>query len=106
MPETEPEHASTRSYTAVVVAALLVAAAMPFVGFAFDGRDDAELSITSEPWADVSIDGARVGRTVLRHSLAPGRHVVVLRNPSGLERRIEIELAPGEHKRLSVRLDE
>lgn len=195
VPESEPPvesaHAevaepasSTRSYTLLVVAGLLVAAAMPFVGFAFDRPparverssrevetspppeanpdervdddgdgieiqrvevervedepvarpprmtrmrasmnaqrvepttavaaqpdDQAELWIASDPWAYVSIDGMRVGRTTLRgYGVAAGRHEVVLSNPSaGLQRRIDVDLRPGERKRLSVSLDE
>ena len=48
----------------------------------------------------------RIKTTPLRsHRVAPGRHQVVLQNPeAGLERRFEIEIEPGESKRLSVDL--
>ncbi len=172
---------STRSYTGLVVLALVVSAAMPFIGFAFDddeprrtytpprpasmramaesmtpvqepvaemavaptvvtmeptkrtrprmrmsmlesmrvepepemtsevvGVQPGELWIASEPWAYVSIDGQRIGRTTLRgHTVEPGRHVIVLSNPDAqLQRRIQVEIEPGERKRLSVNLNE
>lgn len=173
--------ASTRSYTGLVVLALVVSAAMPFIGFAFDddeprrtytpprpasmrataesmtseqepvaemavaptvvtmeptkrtrprmrmsmlesmrvepepemtsdvvGVQPGELWIASEPWAYVSIDGQRIGRTTLRgHTVEPGRHVIILSNPDAqLQRRIQVEIEPGERKRLSVNLTE
>lgn len=176
-----PDQGSTRSYTGLVVLALLVAAAMPFVGFAFDDDEprrqvaeprpvtmhavmqsatmtpeaeaepvaemvapstvvvpmrtrprmrtsmqvemqepvpmDAaevppralgELWIASEPWAFVDVDGQRIGRTTIRgHSIEPGSHEVVLFNPDAqLQRRIRVEVRPGERKRLSVNLSE
>jgi serine/threonine-protein kinase len=64
------------------------------------------LSINTDPWAYVSIDGIQIRATpLLRHSLAAGRHRVVLRNPAeSLEQSLSIELAPGEHRRISLDL--
>jgi len=68
--------------------------------------EPAYVSVNSDPWSYVIIDGNRIKTTPLRsHRIAPGRHQVVLQNPeAGLERRFEIELDPGENKRLSVDL--
>ena len=64
------------------------------------------VSVNSDPWSYVSIDGKRIQTTPLRaHRVMAGRHEIVLRNPeAGLERRFEIEVEPGESKRLSVDL--
>lgn len=64
------------------------------------------VSVNSDPWSYVVIDGKRIRATPLRsYRITPGRHEIVLRNPdAGLERRFEIEVEPGESKRLSVDL--
>jgi serine/threonine protein kinase len=69
-------------------------------------RADAHLSIASEPWAEVYVDGALVGRTALRErAIAPGRHRIVLRNPAGmLEHAFTVNLDPGESARYSIDL--
>jgi serine/threonine protein kinase len=68
--------------------------------------EPAYVSVNSDPWSYVIIDGNRIKTTPLRsHPIEPGRHQVVLQNPeAGLERRFEVDLAPGETKRLSVDL--
>lgn len=68
--------------------------------------EPAYVSVNSDPWSYVIIDGNRIKTTPLRsHPIEPGRHQVVLQNPeAGLERRFEIEVDPGESKRLSVDL--
>ncbi len=68
--------------------------------------DPAFVSVNSDPWAYVEIDGKRIKATPLRaHRMAPGKHEIVLRNPdAGLFRRLEVELGPGERKRLSIDL--
>lgn len=69
-------------------------------------EDPAFVSVNSDPWAYVEIDGTRIKATPLRgHQIKPGKHEIVLRNPdAGLVRRIEVELAPGDRKRLSIDL--
>jgi hypothetical protein len=66
----------------------------------------ATLWIASDPWAYVYVDGTRVGRTTLNaYRVRPGPHVIRLENPAAaLERTVEIRLAPGEDRRLSVDL--
>ncbi|NNE20085.1 MAG: PEGA domain-containing protein, partial [Myxococcales bacterium] len=68
--------------------------------------EPAYVSVNSDPWSYVIIDGNRIRTTPLRsHRIEPGRHQVVLQNPeAGLERRFEIDVDPGENKRLSVDL--
>ncbi len=68
--------------------------------------DPAFVSVNSDPWSYVEIDGRRIKTTPLRaHRIEPGKHRIILRNPeAGLERRLEVDLAPGERKRLSVDL--
>jgi hypothetical protein len=68
----------------------------------------ASLSLTSEPWASVSIDGVLVKKeTPLIHfDLPAGRHVIVLENPHyGVRERFEVELAPGQHLKRFVELN-
>ena len=68
--------------------------------------EPAYVSVNSDPWSYVIIDGSRIKTTPLRgHRIEPGRHEIVLENlEAGLERRFEIEVDPGETKRLSVDL--
>ena len=68
--------------------------------------EPAFVSVNSDPWSYVLIDGKRIKTTPLRnHRITPGRHEVILRNPeAGLERRFDIDIRPGESKRLSVDL--
>jgi serine/threonine-protein kinase len=68
--------------------------------------EPAYVSVNSDPWSYVIIDGTRIKTTPLRsHPIEPGRHQVVLQNPeAGLERRFEVDVDPGETKRLSVDL--
>jgi serine/threonine-protein kinase len=68
--------------------------------------EPAFVSINSDPWSYVVIDGKRIQTTPVRgYRIPPGRHEIVLRNPeAGLERRFEIEVQSGESKRLSVDL--
>lgn len=68
--------------------------------------EHARISIASEPWAEVYVDGTRVGRTALHeHRVAPGRHRIVLRNPAGmLEHAFTVNLDPGQSARYSIDL--
>ncbi len=68
--------------------------------------ESAFVSVNSDPWSYVVIDGKQIRATPLRsYRITPGRHQIVLRNPdAGLERRFEIEVEPGESKRLSIDL--
>lgn len=53
------------------------------------------LTITAFPWAEVEVDGKKVGNTPIRNlSLRPGRHKVVLRNPQSgksVQRRVTVQ---------------
>jgi serine/threonine-protein kinase len=65
------------------------------------------LSLTTEPWSDVSIDGNPLGQQtpVLGVQLPAGRHVVKLTNPHyKLERTVVIDIKPGEETRRFVDL--
>jgi serine/threonine-protein kinase len=43
----------------------------------------ARIAITARGWAEITIDGQRIGTTPVReHRIAPGRHVLVARNPT------------------------
>lgn len=66
------------------------------------------LSINSNPWSYVSVNGKTLGSTpVLRHNMAAGTHTIVLSNPvANLQRTYQTTLAAGEHKRLSLRIDD
>jgi serine/threonine-protein kinase len=68
----------------------------------------ASLSLNASPWARVYIDGVAVAEStpLLRHSLAAGKHKIVLVNPElRLRRELELELKPGEHHRQTISLE-
>ena len=71
-------------------------------------RTPAVLQINAYPYANVRLDGRKsLGTTPLRAvKLPPGRHVLVLTNPElKLTRTVHLDLKPGEHKTVGVRLD-
>jgi hypothetical protein len=61
------------------------------------------LRVTARPWADVSIDDVKRGRTPLdRVALAPGRHTVVLVHPDYQPLRRVLTIRSGETATLNV----
>ncbi len=68
--------------------------------------EPAFLSVNTDPWSYVEVDGQRLGPTPqLRKELAPGRHRLRLHNPSeDLERTIVVDVSPGEHRRVTLSL--
>ncbi len=65
------------------------------------------LSITSEPWAKVSVDGVVVAAEtpLMGFTVAAGRHTVVLENPVlKLKRQLVIDVAKDGHERRFVEL--
>jgi hypothetical protein len=61
------------------------------------------LSINAQPWADVFVDGERVGETPIGNLSRPvGRHEVVLRHPELGERRRTVTLTTNGPNRISV----
>jgi len=66
------------------------------------------LSVASDPWGWVYIDGRQVGRTTLRdHRVRAGRHEIVVRNPAaGLEARRVVTISAGRAERVSLTLGE
>jgi serine/threonine protein kinase len=63
------------------------------------------LSVNSEPWAVVFVDGKRLKSTpVLRHRLRVGRHRVVLKNPSKAKVVRRVIVCKGQETRVSVML--
>ena len=61
------------------------------------------LSINAQPWAEVSVDGERVGETPIGTLSRPiGRHEVVLRHPELGERRRTVTLTTNGPNRISV----
>ncbi len=68
--------------------------------------EPASLTLDSQPWSEVRVNGWKVGLTPL-HSieLPAGKHSLVLVNPEqGLEKRLSVTLKPGESRRLKVNL--
>ena len=60
-------------------------------------------SINARPWAEVFIDGERVGETPIGNLSRPiGRHEIVLRHPELGERRQTVTLTPRAPARVSV----
>jgi hypothetical protein len=65
----------------------------------------ATLSINARPWAEVFIDGERVGETPIGNLVRPiGRHEIVLRHPELGERRQTVLLSLRAPARVSVDL--
>jgi serine/threonine-protein kinase len=65
------------------------------------------LSLTSEPWGRVLVDGVVVAKEtpLVRFALPAGTHVVVVENPVlGLKKTVPITIAPDEHVRRFVDL--
>ncbi len=65
------------------------------------------LSITSEPWGRVVVDGVVVAKEtpLVRYAVPAGHHVVVVENPVlGLKKTVPITIAPDEHARRFVDL--
>jgi archaellum component FlaG (FlaF/FlaG flagellin family) len=61
------------------------------------------LSINAQPWADVFVDGERVGETPIGTLSRPvGRHEIVLRHPELGERRRTVTLTTNGPNRISV----
>jgi eukaryotic-like serine/threonine-protein kinase len=55
-----------------------------------------EISINARPWAEVFVDGNRVGETpVSQYSLPVGIHEVVFRHPDLGERRVSVVVKIG-----------
>lgn len=69
-------------------------------------RAPAQLSINTDPWSYVSVDGKRLGSTpLMRHALPPGKHLLELSNPhTGAALRRTLTLKDGERKVLSLKL--
>ena len=65
------------------------------------------LSLLSEPWGRVTVDGKAVGNTPLRGvELSAGSHTVEIKNPvTGQSKTIRITVAPGEDVRKRVTLE-
>jgi hypothetical protein len=63
------------------------------------------LSVNAAPWADVWVDGSRVGETPLGDiSVAIGSHDVVLRHPDFGERHVQSVVRVGEVTRVAIDL--
>ncbi|MEW5847648.1 MAG: serine/threonine-protein kinase [Myxococcota bacterium] len=69
-------------------------------------QGDGFLTISSVPWAVVTVDGKQVGSTpVYKVPLPPGKHTVVLHNEAEkLTRTMEVTITPGGQERLKVNL--
>jgi len=68
----------------------------------------AELTIKAWPWAEVVLDGESLGYTprVKPFLAQAGRHTLILRNQHLGERKLVLDLVPGEGKTISVDLTE
>jgi len=63
------------------------------------------ISLNAQPWAEVWIDGERVGETPIGNLSRPiGRHDVVFRHPELGERRESVVLVVGKPTRIGVDL--
>jgi len=63
------------------------------------------VSLNASPWAELWIDGRRIGETPLANlSVPPGEHEVVFRHPQLGEKRQGLRVNPGARLRLSVEM--
>jgi serine/threonine-protein kinase len=64
------------------------------------------LSVNTDPWSYVYLDGRRLGATPqIGTPVTPGRHTIRLENPSeDLERTVHVDVREGQHERLSLDL--
>ena len=71
-----------------------------------DSKKTGTVTITSLPWARVTIDGKYVGNTPIRgKSLSVGRHNVVLENPStGQRAKRRVDIVAGKQATLRIEL--
>jgi hypothetical protein len=66
---------------------------------------DGTLSVNAQPWADVTIDGRRVGQTPIGNVKLPiGRHEVIFRHPDLGERKETVTVTLTQPVRLGVDL--
>jgi serine/threonine-protein kinase len=67
----------------------------------------ASLEVRAAPWANVKLDGKAMGQTPVKtDDVYEGDHVLELSNPElNQTRRIEVKLAPGEHKTVRESLE-
>jgi hypothetical protein len=67
----------------------------------------ATLTVNTQPWSTVTLDGKRIGDTPIQDlQVAPGRHRLVLYNPiKNLSKEVSITLKPGETRLVSERLE-
>jgi hypothetical protein len=72
-----------------------------------DPLPDATISINTEPWSYVYLDGVLVRPTPLvGHAIPSGHHRLRLLNPAeGLEKEVDVDFEPGEVRRLYYRLE-
>ena len=63
----------------------------------------APVSINAIPWADVTVDGTRLGETPLGNvSIVPGSHEIVFRHPQLGERRLKAMISLKDPNRISM----
>jgi hypothetical protein len=63
------------------------------------------LSLNALPWAEVFVDGERIGETPIGNLVRPiGRHEVIFRHPQLGERHESVVVAAGRTTRLGVDL--
>ena len=66
---------------------------------------DGTLSLNAAPWAEVYLDGTRLGETPIANVTAKaGTHEVIFRNPQHNELRQMVNVASGKPTRVSVTL--
>ncbi len=65
------------------------------------------ISVNSNPWTVVTIDGKAVGNTPLvNFKVPPGRHIVLMENRDlGVRRKRVVDVRPGEYVRISENLN-
>jgi serine/threonine protein kinase len=58
---------------------------------------DGFLSVNASPWAYITIDGKKTGKTtpLVKHALKPGQHSVTLVSEDGREKTVSVTIKPG-----------
>ena len=121
IPLASPVQASARGRRGAVVLSVAAAIVLGLIIWQRDSVKDlikpsaappaaapAEITIIAWPWAEVILDGEFLGYTprVKPFMAQAGRHTLVLKNNHLGERKLVLDLVPGENKTLSVDLTE
>jgi len=76
---------------------------VPPRGTAIRGTRTGSLEVMTQPWADIYLDGKKIGVSPLRIDVAPGRHVLKMLFRGGSARTQALIVEPGQTTRIHVK---